>query len=483
MEKPEVAAQSEDSRAEAEDDNHNGDTLEIGFDDNRNKRLNRRLDIRILPLCCWLYLLNFLDRGNIGNAKVLNQESGDDMLQQTGMTASGYSLTVTLFSLAYTLFEVPSNWIMKHHVRPSLWLGILLGCWGALTLGFAGVQNYATVLALRLLIGVFEAGFFPGIVYFITIWYRHDERSVRIALVIAFCNLAGAFGGAIAYGIGHINGAGGLEGFRWLFIVEGIITMFSVIPTLLILPDYPSRARWLSESDQKFAENRVKKRGGGYNQQHASRKEVLETMFNPRMLAHYLAYIANVVTQGSFTFFTPTIVTGLGYESIEAQLLTVPPWVVGFFVAIILSYSADYFNARGWHISIISAIGGAGWLTAGLLPPTLYVQRYGCLCMAAAGAFPAAPAMTNWVTCNTPSLLTIPLAIALHNSCAGIGQIIAQWIWKANEAKQGYPTGNFVCASCNFFVAAVAFSLRIWYGRMNKKGALDASGARRTWSY
>jgi len=128
----------------------------------RNKKLNRRIDIRILPLCCWVYLLNFLDRGNIGNSKVLNSETGDDLLQQTGMTASNYAITVTLFSLAYALFEVPSNWVMKHYVRPSMWLAFLLLAWGALTIGFAGVHNYATVLALRFLIGVFEAGFFPG---------------------------------------------------------------------------------------------------------------------------------------------------------------------------------------------------------------------------------------------------------------------------------------------------------------------------------
>ncbi|KAI1133972.1 MFS transporter [Hypoxylon sp. FL0543] len=453
------------------------------FDDQRSKLLNRRLDIRIIPLCCWLYLLNFLDRGNIGNARVLNSETGDDLMQKTGIGATGYAVTVSIFSIAYTLFEVPSNWIMKHYVRPSVWLATLLGCWGALTLGFAGVRNYESVVVLRLFIGIFEAGFFPGIVYVITIWYRHNERSVRIALVIAFCNLAGAFGGSLAYGIGHINGAGGLEGFRWLFIIEGAITMLSVLPTLLILPDYPSRAKFLSADEKSFAVDRLKERGGGYNREHATRKEILETCFSPRMLAHYCAYIANVVCQGSFTFFTPTIVNGLGYESIQAQLLTVPPWVVGFVVAIVLSYSADRFNARGAHVTAVSVIGGVGWLTAGLLPPSSYVARYCCLCLAAVGAFPAAPSMTNWVTCNTPSLRTIGTAIAIHNSAAGIGQIISQWIWKSSEEDKGYPTGNFVCASCNFFVAIVALSLRLWYGRMNRKGVKDAQGNGRVWSY
>jgi MFS family permease len=154
-----------------------------------------------------------------------------------------------------------------------------------------------------------------GIVYFITIWYRYNERAVRIALVIAFCNLAGAFGGAIAFGVGHINGAAGLEGFRWLFIIEGIITLLSAFLLWFFLPDYPARAKWLSNAEKKFAVDRLADRGGGYNQEHATRKEILDTCFSPRMLLHYIAYVADVVPQGSFTFFTPTIVTGLGYVS------------------------------------------------------------------------------------------------------------------------------------------------------------------------
>ena len=203
----------------------------------------------------------------------------------------------------------------KHYVRPSLWLAILLFSWGALTIGFAGVHNYATVVVLRFLIGAFEAGFFPGsstswhrewslvninpnclgIVYFITIWYRHDERAVRIACVVAFCNLAGAFGGAIAYGVGHVNGNGGLQGFRWLFIIEGIITLLSAIPLWLYLPDYPARAKFLDEDDKRFAEDRVKERGGGYNRDSASRNEVWATVTSPRMLAHYVAYVSTRV--------------------------------------------------------------------------------------------------------------------------------------------------------------------------------------------
>lgn len=109
-----------------------------------------------------MYLLNYLDRGNIGNSKLLNSETGDSLMQQTNMTDLQYAIAVSLFAVAYAVFEVPSNWIMKRYVRPSRWLATLLLSWGIFTIGFAGVQNFTQVTVLRFFIGAFEAGFFPG---------------------------------------------------------------------------------------------------------------------------------------------------------------------------------------------------------------------------------------------------------------------------------------------------------------------------------
>ena len=128
----------------------------------RARKLRRKMDLRILPLCAWMYLLNYLDRGNIGNSKLLNSETGDSLMEQTNMTNLEYAIAVSLFAVAYALFEVPSNWIMKRYVRPSRWLATLLLLWGIFTIGFAGVQNFAQVTILRFFIGMFEAGFFPG---------------------------------------------------------------------------------------------------------------------------------------------------------------------------------------------------------------------------------------------------------------------------------------------------------------------------------
>lgn len=134
----------------------------------RARKLRRKMDMRILPLCAWMYLLNYLDRGNIGNSKLLNSETGDSLIQQTNMSNLQYAIAVSLFAVAYALFEVPSNWIMKRYVRPSRWLATLLLLWGIFTIGFAGVQSFAQVTILRFFIGVFEAGFFPGKQYMLS---------------------------------------------------------------------------------------------------------------------------------------------------------------------------------------------------------------------------------------------------------------------------------------------------------------------------
>lgn len=109
-------------------------------DRQRNRKFTRKIDVRLIPVVAWIFLLNYLDRSNIGNAKVLNQETGDDLLQKTGTTPSQFAIAVSLFAVAYTIFEIPSNWIMKRYVRPSLWLGFLLFSWGVCTIGAAGVK-------------------------------------------------------------------------------------------------------------------------------------------------------------------------------------------------------------------------------------------------------------------------------------------------------------------------------------------------------
>lgn len=142
------------------------------------KKLLWKQDIRIIPISASIYFLCFLDRSNIGNAKVLNVSTNDDLQQTANMSNKQFNIALMVFLVAYAVFEVPSNILLKK-LRPSRWLAFLMFCWGVITMCMGATNSFASVTAVRFLLGVFEAGLFPGLVYYLTFWYKHDERSVR----------------------------------------------------------------------------------------------------------------------------------------------------------------------------------------------------------------------------------------------------------------------------------------------------------------
>lgn len=140
------------------------------YDAERHRRLRRKIDLHLMPICFWVYLVNYLDRSNIGNAKILNSETGDSFLQSLHMSPNGYAVTVTLFSIAYSIFDVPANIVLKRFFRPSLWFGSLFFSWGVLTLGFGFLKTYPSAVVIRFLIGALEAGFYPGAFFAFFFW-------------------------------------------------------------------------------------------------------------------------------------------------------------------------------------------------------------------------------------------------------------------------------------------------------------------------
>ncbi|KAF8751094.1 Major Facilitator Superfamily [Rhizoctonia solani] len=256
---------------------------------------------------------------------------------------------------------------------------------GALTISLGGVHSYGALTAVRFLLGTFEAGLFPGLVYFFTFWYRPEERSLRVALVLASSTLAGAFGGAIAYGVGFMNMTAGLEAWRWLFILEGIPSVLSSILVWFFFPDFPETAKWLSADER----DRVVRR------------------------------LEGIASTHSLSLFSPTIVAGLGYEGLDAQLFTV------------LSASS-------------MAVGAFAFLAQALLPEKAFKARFAFLCVAASGSFGSIPPLLGWLSTNIRGAGAVGLAIAINISMGGTGQIIGVWIYKANE-KPGYITGNLPC--------------------------------------
>ncbi|KAI0136215.1 major facilitator superfamily domain-containing protein [Xylariales sp. AK1849] len=432
-------------------------------------------DKRIIPVSAGIYFLCNLDRSNIGNAKILNSTTHNDMQTETNMTSYQFNIALMIFLIGYFSFEIPSN-IMLKKLRPSRWIAFLMFSWGVITIGLGGTHNFSQVTGVRFLLGAFEAGLFPGLVYYLTFWYRSDERSVRVAFILASATLAGAFGGAIAYGIGHMNQASGLSAWRWLFIIEGIPSCLSAVLVWFILPDYPERAKWLSETEKDLAVQRLYLEGSKGDGRSITWEEAKATLTDWRLLGHYAIYFAVSLPFSSLSLFTPSITAGLGYKDLQAQLMTVPPWAIAYVAQILVAWSADHFDARGLHCAGAAFVGAIGFLASAALPADAYNGRYACLIFGCAGAFSSIPPMLGWLTSNMWTTAATGLAVAINVSIgAGLGQIPGVWIYKAEEASRGYPTGHGVNCAMLFVVSIGAISLRLMYGRRNKRILSEAT--------
>lgn len=227
------------------------------------------------------------------------------------------------------------------------------------------MDDYASLVALRFLLGMFEAGLFPGIVYCLSFWYKPEERAVRIAFIIACATLAGAFGGAIAFGVGQMEGLHGLHAWRYLFILEGAPSVGGAILCLCLFPNFPETEKWLSEDERKLAIERIK----GYaalGHDHITMADVIATLTDWRLYLHHLIELAFSVPFSSISLFAPTIVSGLGYEGLNAQLFTVPPYAIATVVTITVAWISDRYEARSWGASMSLFLAGMSFLVQGM---------------------------------------------------------------------------------------------------------------------
>ncbi|KAF9439032.1 hypothetical protein BGZ76_001008 [Entomortierella beljakovae] len=210
----------------------------------------RKLDRNLLPLLGILYLFSYLDRVNIGNARLFGLE--DDIK----MTNGQYNIALASFFLAYCIFEIPSNMVLVR-LGPRMWIPIIMVIWGSISLGLAWVTSFKGLVIARFALGAAEAGFVPGALFYLTLFYKRSEHSFRIALFLCFNILAGAFGGLLAAGISHLSGKFGLQGWQWIFITEAIPTILLALLTWIVMSPSPDKAHFLSPEERIYATNRI----------------------------------------------------------------------------------------------------------------------------------------------------------------------------------------------------------------------------------
>jgi D-galactonate transporter len=334
----------------------------------------RKISRRLLPFLLLLYTFAYLDRVNIGFAKL--QMSAD-----IGLSEAAYGLGAGLFFLAYALFEVPSNLLLvKIGIKKTIMRIMCL--WGLTSAAMAFVQNETAFYVLRLLLGVFEAGFAPGIIFYLTYWYS----TKRMAGAMGIYQLAGPIGSLIggpvsASILASTNGFGGLAGWQWMFLIEGLPCLVLVYFVWKFLDDSPQQAKWLTPAEKGILEHDIaasdaEDTSGGRSGTHSFRA----VLRDPKVYALSFGYFALISGIYAISFWRPTILKDNGITSIlQVGWLTAVPYALALIAMVMLGRSSDRTRERKWHIAVPAALAAVGLLTAAFTSSNFMVSFAGMI--------------------------------------------------------------------------------------------------------
>ncbi|KAL3420587.1 hypothetical protein PVAG01_07032 [Phlyctema vagabunda] len=431
----------------------------VTWTEDEEKKLVRKIDLFLLPTIWLMYLLSYMDRTNIGNAKIAG------MAKDLDLTSDQYSIVLVVFFVGYVLFEAPSNMILVRS-RPSIYLPCLMAVWGILTCVMAAVKSYHHLIILRVFVGIMEAGFAPGILLIISSWYKRDEQSKRFAIFISAAILSGAFGGLLAGAItGGLEGAHGLRGWRWLFIVEGVATIGWAFISSFILLDFPATSKRLTPREKEIATNRLRDQGVTVRSEDSpklgKRKSILTALKDGRTWGFVLGYMV-IVGSSTLSYFYPTLVNGLGFKSVvQAQYMTVPIYIFAFICTAITGYYCDRIpNMQGVVI--------ACWLTFSMITSIAvcvvynFTARYILLVLMAAGLWASNALSLSFASSTFGSMEPEVRAIALAvvNALGNLAQIYGAYLFPSEDAPK-YLKGFGVISGLLGFGVVVYISMHI----------------------
>ncbi|KAF3053474.1 hypothetical protein E8E11_009584 [Didymella keratinophila] len=315
-------------------------------------KLVRKLDAFIIPVVMLLYLLSFLDRVNIGNARLYGLE------EDLGMDSTQFQTAVSILFVTYILSEVPSNLVLKK-LRPSRWIAFITVSWGIIATLTGVVQTYGGLIACRLLLGAVEGGLFPGMAVYLTFFYTKRELALRIGYLFVSAALAGACGGLLAYAIGHMDGIAGQRGWRWIMILEGIPTFILGIATWWILPDSPETAYFLSADEKAYAAARLK-RQTGYTKRAAEFhwEDVRKCFKDWKVWLFCFAQFGSDTMLYGFSTFLPTIIRAIMPKASSAmvQVLTIPCYALGAITYLVVAHFSDKQQKRAFYSILMGVL-------------------------------------------------------------------------------------------------------------------------------
>ncbi|KAF8443061.1 major facilitator superfamily domain-containing protein [Boletus edulis BED1] len=436
------------------------ETINLKDDSPYNQRLRRKVDRRLLPILTLLFLLSFLDRTNIGNAKI------DGLTTDLGVSPSGYNIALALFFVGYVLFEIPSNLILKRF-DPQVWLPSLTLVWGIVSIAQGFVTNQAGLFGIRFLLGMTEAGLFPGVIYVFSVYYLRRERSLRVAVFFGGAALAGAFGGIFAYTISLMNGIGGRKGWQWIFILEGILTVAVSLVAYFVVPTWSYKAKFLTEEERCHLIEKLQADSDAGTDQSFQWSSVRSAFEDHLVWAYSFLFHGFSFVQYSFSFFLPTIIADLGFETWQAQLLTVPPNAVAAFSVWGTVWVSSRVNMRAPFIIVAGVVAIIGYII--LITSATSEEQYLGVHLVAAGVYTGNSLLLSWPGENVSGQTKRAVAVAMQIMIGDIGAIAGSLVYRPSLSAHIYRKPNLIAIGYVLFAILMAAYLWVMMARENKR--------------
>ncbi|WP_288430560.1 MFS transporter [uncultured Agrobacterium sp.] len=413
------------------------------------KALISKITWRLMPFLGLLYLIAYIDRQNVSFAKL-------QMVGDLGLSEYAYGLGASLFFIGYFIFEVPSN-LLLNRFGARLWFARIIISWGLVTIALAYTTSPTMFYVLRFLLGVCEAGFFPGVLYLLTLWFPRDYRGRMVGLFMIFSAVANAIGAPLGGMLLDLDGLWGYAGWEWVFLATGIPAVIAGIATIFYLDDTPEKARFLSREEKDWLQKRIASENSGM-EEHA--EDGFRALINPRVLFMSLCYVGFPLAAYGLSYWLPTIVKSFGVSNTANGFINIIPWLVVAVALYVVPSAADRSERKTAYIVAPAFIGAFCLLMSALL--TSPALQFAFLCVAAAGIFAGQPVF--W---SLPGRFLkgagAAAGLAAINSVGNLGGFVAQNVvpWIRDE------TGSTIAPM--FFLAAclaIAGVLVIIAGRM-----------------
>ena len=342
----------------------------------------RKVAWRLLPVLFSCYVLAYLDRVNVGFAKL-------QMQQDLGFSDTVYGIGAGVFFIGYFLFEVPSNLILER-VGARIWIARIMILWGLVSAGMMFTSGETTFYVLRFMLGIAEAGFFPGIILYLTYWFTRAHRARMVAGFMTAITLSGVIGGPVSgWILASFSGAAGLAGWQWLYLLEGLPSVVVGLLVLGLLDDGPSKAKWLSDAEKELLLRSIQEEENLKTEEGAGHHRLADAFRSGRLWLHALIYFCVVMGLYGISFWLPSILSEtMTSDPWRIGLLTAIPWGAAAVVMLLVGRHSDRTGERRWHTALPALVAGAAFATSAMSGISA-VQSFIALTVATCGVMAA----------------------------------------------------------------------------------------------